>query len=285
MNWVISSLIMFASSAALYLLVRKSSLLKISSHFNNLAMFLIPFFIFASFGIITHQNFTISFNQFIVILSASIFFSYLGNTFSVLSIEYAPNPGYSLIISKSYVVLTTLVSVILFHSELSLKNTIAILFIIVFSTLIMLSQKTAKKTVNRLWLPLSIGSFFCWGLLSIFSRYIFDQGVSPIVFLTYVVFIVSLFILAEMKIKNISFSIIVHNSKLFVLIGILSALFNLFMMEAIKIAPNIGYVNAINAASISVVTILAILLLKDEFSLRKFIGVIGTTIGLLILLL
>jgi uncharacterized membrane protein len=53
---------------------------------------------------------------------------------------------------------------------------------------------------------------------------------------------------------------------------------------AINAAPNVGYVNAINAASISAVTIGAILLFKDEFSLKKFVGVIGISIGLLIML-
>jgi len=68
------------------------------------------------------------------------------------------------------------------------------------------------------------------------------------------------------------------------LIGIFSTGFNLFQFLAIQSAPNIGYVNAINASSISVVTILAIILFKDEFSKKKLIGVLGVTIGLLLLL-
>lgn len=276
---------MFVSSVVLYLLVRKSALLKNPSQFNNLAMFLIPFFIFLPIGIVTRQNFVISLNQLLIIILASIFFSYLGNKFSVLSIEYTPNPGYSLTLSKSYVVFTTLVSVLLFHSELSLKKAIGIILIIIFSALIMLSEKTAKKTVNKLWLPLSIGSFFCWGLLSLSSKYLFNQGVSPVVLLTYVVFVVSLLILLEMKMTKQSLSIIRNNSIIFILIGVLSASFNLFMMQSIKTSPNVGYVNAINAASISAVTVFAVLLFKDDFSLRKFIGVIGVTGGLLLLLI
>jgi uncharacterized membrane protein len=71
----------------------------------------------------------------------------------------------------------------------------------------------------------------------------------------------------------------------FVLIGIFSSVFNYFNFYSISIAPNVGYVNAINASSISLVTIFSILLFKDEFSWRKLYGVFGVTADLLLLLL
>lgn len=284
MNWVISSLIMFVSSVVLYLFVRKSALLKNPSQYNNLAMFIIPLFVFVFMGLISHQNFVIPFNQLLIIIFASLFFSYIGNVFSLISIEYAPNPGYSLVISKSYVVFTTLIAVLFFHSELTVKKALAIVLIVTFSALIMLSQKVLKKTVKKLWLPLSIGAFFCWGLLSLTSKYLFNQGVNLYVFLSYTYLFVSLCILIEMIKKKISLNPFKNNPWLFLLIGLSSIGFNLFQFLAIKLAPNIGYVNAINAASISAVTVFAVLLFKDDFSLRKFIGVLGVTVGLLILL-
>ena len=60
--------------------------------------------------------------------------------------------------------------------------------------------------------------------------------------------------------------------------------FNYFMQLGYTLAPNIGYVNATNAASISLVTIFAILLFKDEFSIKKLVGILGVTAGLLLLL-
>jgi uncharacterized membrane protein len=66
--------------------------------------------------------------------------------------------------------------------------------------------------------------------------------------------------------------------------GIFSTLFNLGQFEAIKLAPNVGYVNAINAASISMVTVFAVILFKDELTLRKAVGVLGVTTGLILLL-
>ena len=69
----------------------------------------------------------------------------------------------------------------------------------------------------------------------------------------------------------------------FLLIGILSTSFDIFNFKAVKIAPNVGYVNATNAASIGAVTIFAILLFKDEFSIRKLVGVLGVIGGLVLL--
>ncbi len=95
--------------------------------------------------------------------------------------------------------------------------------------------------------------------------------------------VVTICIVVEMFKKKIGFNGLIKKSMLS-LIGMCSIGFNLFQFMAISQAPNVGYVNAINASSISAVTICAILLFKDEFSKRKLIGVLGVTIGLLLLL-
>src|SRR3989338_5406931 len=162
MNWIASSIIMYVCSVALYLFVRKSSKSGNPSQYNNIAMFSVSLIILLFFDFSTNQNFTLSITQLAIIVTASVLFSYLGNVFSLISIEYAPNPGYSLVISKSYVVFTTLVAVLLFQSELTLRKTIAISVIVAFSGLIMLSQKALNIKRNKLWLPLAFGAFFCW---------------------------------------------------------------------------------------------------------------------------
>lgn len=276
---------MYASSVALYLFVRKSSKLGNPSQFNNLAMFFVPLVILLAVDFSVNQNFMLSLPQFVIITVAGILFSYLGNVFSLISIELAPNPGYSLVISKSYVVFTTLIAVLFFQAELTLKRAVAIVIIVGFSGLIMLSQKALNKSKNQLWLPLAIGAFFCWGLLSLTSKYLFNQGVSVYVFLTYAYLVVSICIILEMIKKKIGFGIIKKDPVNFFLIGLFSTGFNFLLFEAIRTSPNVGYVNAINASSISAVTIFAIVLFKDEFSKSKFLGILGVTIGLLLLLI
>lgn len=100
MTWIIASILMFLSSVALYLSVRKSNELKTPQQLNNLAMFLIPVIVYIFLAINSGTKFTLTTFEYILIIIQGIFFSYLGNTFSLKGIEYSPNPGYSLIISK-----------------------------------------------------------------------------------------------------------------------------------------------------------------------------------------
>lgn len=102
MTWIIASLIMFISSVIMYLLVRKSQLVKINNRLINIAMFLIPCLLYIPLSYYQHLTFLLSLKHLLIIFIASFFFSYLANVFSLTSIKLAPNPGYSLIISKSY---------------------------------------------------------------------------------------------------------------------------------------------------------------------------------------
>src|SRR3990167_10023822 len=166
MNWIFASILMFLSSVAMYLFVRKSNLLKTPRQLNNLAMFLIPVVVYLVLSVNTNTRFALKPFEYFLILIQAIFFSYLGTVFSLKGIEYAPNPGYSLIISKSYVVLTAVASVFIFNAPLTIKSVIAIIVIIAFSALIMVGKSKNIMKSNRLWLPYTIGAFFCWGLLA-----------------------------------------------------------------------------------------------------------------------
>ncbi|MBU0546545.1 hypothetical protein KKA13_04840, partial [Patescibacteria group bacterium] len=68
-------------------------------------------------------------------------------------------------------------------------------------------------------------------------------------------------------------------------IGLFGSSFNYFMQVAFNLAPNVGYVNATNAASISLLTLMSSFFFKDELTLKKMIGIFGVTAGLLLLFL
>lgn len=284
MNWLNFSSIMFFASVSLYLFVRKSSISNNPTQFNNLAMFLVPLVVYSAIGLSTNVNYQITFKEFVIIFFSGVVFSYLGNVFSLKSIELAPNPGYSLVLSKSYVVFTTIFSFLFLNGDLSLKKILAIALIVIFSALVTINPKQSRAVKSNLWLPLSFGAFFAWGFLSLVSKYLANLGVPTIVFLTYLYIVVSASVLLEIKIRKISLKNVNSFWKFFLAIGLSSAFFNYFTFAAIRIAPNVGYVNAINASSISLVTILSILLFKDEFAWRKLVGIFGITAGLLLLL-
>jgi len=284
-SWIAYSLMMFFSSVALYLTVRKSSLIKTPAYLTNLAMFAIPLIAYIIIGVVNSSSLSISFWQALILLATAVIFAYGGNKASLHAIDVAPNPGYSLVLSKSYVLFTTLVAVTLLGAEITAQRVLAILIIVSFSALIMINPKGAKKVKSEKWVLLSFGAFFAWGMLSLSSKYLFNNGVDTIAFLIYLYALVTFCIIFIDKVRISKIKEVSSSAKLLLIgTGIFSTLFNFGQFEAIKLAPNVGYVNAINAASISMVTVFAVILFKDELTLKKAIGVLGVTAGLVLLL-
>ncbi|MEO7364510.1 MAG: DMT family transporter [Candidatus Saccharimonadales bacterium] len=285
MNWIAYSLLMFFSSVALYLCVRKSSLVKIPTALTNLAMFAIPLIAYVIIGTSSNTKFSITAWHLVMLVVTAVVFAYGGNTMSLKAIEIAPNPGYSLVLSKSYVLFTTIVAVVFLNQGLTWRKAIAILLIVAFSALILVNRKSARHVKDNKWIWLSLGSFFAWGMLSLSSKYLFSHGVATYAFLIYLYALVTICIVSANKMGRKKLQNITTPHWLLLLgTGIFSALFNLVQFEAIRLAPNVGYVNAINAGSISLVTVLAVLLFKDELTSQKAIGIAGVTVGILLLL-
>jgi len=286
MTWVFFAGMMFVASIINYLLVRKSSLLKIPNRLVNLAMFGVPLVVYIIIAIVKGTTLMIEWWHLPLLFIIAIVFAYLGNKSSLRAIDLAPNPGYSLVLSKSYVLFTTLVAVTIMGAELTWRGGAAILMIVAFSIPIMVTREGEKKSKHRTWILLSLAAFFAWGMLSLSSKWLFVHGMDTIIFLIYMYTIVTVCIIA---IDRVKFSQIKQTSAkgLWILlsIGVVWAMFNLGQFEAINLAPNVGYVNAINAASIAAVTVFAVILFKDNLTWPKGIGVLGVTAGLILLLL
>ncbi|HNS64963.1 MAG TPA: DMT family transporter [Candidatus Woesebacteria bacterium] len=286
MNWIIASLLMFLSSVALYLGVRKSNTLKTPQQLNNLAMFLIPLLVYLVLTVKTPTSFALKPFEYLLILIQGIFFSYLGNTFSLKGIEYSPNPGYSLIISKSYVVFTAIASVFIFSAPLTIKSAIAIALIVLFSALITIEKNKNRTTSNKSWLPYTIGAFFCWGFLALSSKYLLNMGVPILTRLILSMVVVTVIIFGEIIFKKIAWKKVSKEQLItLLLIGIFGSSFNYYMQVAFNLAPNVGFVNATNAASISLLTLMSAFFFNDELTVKKTIGIFGVTAGLLLLFL
>ncbi len=286
MNWILASLLMFFSSVALYLCVRKSNTLKTPQQLTNLAMFLIPVLVYSVIAVSTPTSFTLRPVEYLLILIQGIFFTYLGNLFSLKGIELSPNPGYSLIISKSYVIFTSIASVFIFSAPLTFKSVVAILLIIIFSAFITLDKNKNNTAFNNLWLPYTMGAFFCWGLLALSSKYLLNLGVPILTRLILSMLVATGLIIREVAAKKI-FLIKINQPQIMTLIltGIFGSIYAYFMQVAFNLAPNVGYVNATNAASISLLALLSAYFFKDELTLKKMIGIFGVTAGLLLLFL
>lgn len=277
---------MFLSSVVMYLLIRKSNLLKTPQQLNNMAMFLIPVVVYLFMGVNQNINFQLKPFEYVVIIIQGIFFSYLGNVLSLKGIEYSPNPGYSLIIAKSYVVFTAIASIFVFNAPLTAKSVLAIFLIIGFSALIVADKSQNKKDSNKLWLPYTIGAFFCSGLLALSTKWLLNLGVPILARLIYSMLVVVALIIGEIKIKKVNvFNINKTQFIVLLLVGIFATGFNYFMQVAFNLAPNVGYVNAVNAGSVSLISLVSFFIFKDELPLKKMIGIVGVTVGLLVLFL
>lgn len=277
---------MFISSVALYLCVRKSNALKTPQQLNNLAMFLIPVLVYLVLIVRTPTNLLLTPFQYLLIIVQGIFFSYLGNMFSLRGIEYAPNPGYSLIISKSYVVFTAIASIFIFSAPLTISSVIAIALIILFSALITIEKDKNRTTSNKLWFPYTMGAFFCWGFLALSSKYLLNVGVPILTRLILSMVVTTMLILGEILYKKVEWKKISKDQyTTLLLIGMFGSSFNYFMQVGFNLAPNVGFVNAANAASISLLTVMSAFFFKDELTVKKMIGVVGVTVGLLLLFL
>lgn len=286
MNWIVASLLMFLSSVALYLGVRKSNQLQTPQQLNNLAMFLIPVVVYLVLTIRTPTNFSLTPLQYFLIIIQGVFFSYLGNSFSLKGIALAPNPGYSLIISKSYVVFTSVASIFLFSAPLTMQSVVAIGLIIAFSALITIDKAKHQTTSNTLWLPYTMGAFFCWGFLALSSKYLLNVGVPILSRLILSMMVTTVLIFGEVVYKKVNWKNLSKNQLItLVFIGVFGASFNYFMQVGFNLAPNVGFVNAANAASISLLTLMSAYFFKDELTIKKMIGVVGVTVGLLVLFL
>lgn len=286
MDWIIASLLMFLSSIVLYLFIRKAQIIKIPIEIYSLGMFGVPAVLLALIIFFSKYSFHVSLDHFLKLLIASIFFSWLGNVFSQRSILYAPNPGYALIISKSYVVFTSIVAVFLFGSELTLLRSLAILMIVGFSIPIILqTQKDNKNNVGVRWIFHSFGAFFAWAFLALMSTHLLRNGLNEFTLLFYLFLIVSTLIFIETKVRKAKMDINPVKLLIILVIGVSSLTFNLFMQIGFKNGPNPGYINAVNASSISMVTLLSAYFFKDELTFRKILGVFGVTAGLVLLFL
>lgn len=282
MPWLLFSSLMFVFSNLLYLLIRKAQIEKVKMSIYSISMFLVPAFIYFFLALTSQVSLFPTLPQFLLIAIVAFLWSYLGNFFSQRGILYAPNPGYSLILQKSYAILTTIAAFFLLSSEISQSKIVGIFIIVGFSALISFS-KEKKKSENK-WVLFSLGAHLCFAFGSLMSKYFLNIGLNPYTYLFYITLIVSALNLIESKATRLSFSLSSFQWLIVLGIGVANSFFGLFMQYGYKYAPNPGYVAAINTSSIMSLSLLSAVLFNDSLSAKKLIGVAGVFLGLLFII-
>lgn len=283
MSWILPDLLMFGCSVVLYITIRWATRRGLPVDMQNLANFTVPLPIFLGAALLAHARLAVTAHQLLVLLAGGVILGFLVNIASLQSIKIAPNPGYSLLISKSYVILTAPLAVPLLGAHLTVPALGAIIATVAFSALICLDKNRRQEFTTPAWLPLAFAAMVGWATLSLLAKYLFAHGVSTLAFLTYFWLFAAIAAVADTALNHEKRQQFLRFKYPMLVIGFGAAIFNICNFTAIRLAPNVGYVNATNAASIGAITVFAIILFKDEFSLRKLIGIAGAIASLVAL--
>lgn len=148
----------------------------------------------------------------------------------------------------------------------------------------MRENKIKKKIAkfSNSWILYSLVAMLC--TTGIYLIYKFTSNkIHPDLLLFYI-FLIDIILLTFLVLKE-KFSLRVSFWQFVILFiaSIVAVMTNIISVVSIRIAPNPGYFSAISSASIVIVTILSFVIFKSEINIRKFLGIMLTVIGLVIL--
>ncbi len=285
MNWAVATILMMFVSVCMYSLVRATKKYSVPPIINTFAMISLPVPLYALAVIAGHIHYSPSLQEIIVMVLQGLVLIYFGNLYALRGIESAPNPGYSVLISKMYVVFTAPASLLLFNSTLSQQSIVGIALIIGFSYLVMVEKKSVRKTSSSTWVSSTLIAFFCFGGIALSSKYLLQSGVPILIRLLFPGILASILYLPEANkgFRKIKWA----NQAILLLIGICfcSIAFNYLMQYAFAHSPNVGLVNAANAGSTALLAITSALIFHDHLSKRKLLGIAGVLCGVGLLFL
>lgn len=284
MSWILASLLMFAFSISFYLAVKKLQTLNVDKRIITLANYVIPTIIFFFISVSQGQRIIFSLFFILSIMVLRVLFNYVGTIAGYKSMEEAPNAGYSLVIQKSYAIYTLFAAALIYGSEISMRRFLLCGFILFCASLVAFS-KTTKTIKSYRWVLYAVLTMFCFGSISLSSKYFAAQGIQPAPQLFWSCLLTLLITIGDSARVKLNLIRITREVGIYmVILGLSVSGLYFFKLTAELAAPNLGYVAAINAASNAVYTVLVAKLFGDSLSPKKLLAVIGMTIGLILLL-
>ncbi len=283
-HWMVLTAIMFVSSVILYISIQKATKQGLSLALKNLTIFASPLVAFLVVAVVADVSLRVTWSQLCLLVPTGVIV-YANNLATLKSLERTPNPGYSLSIAKSFVVITTIAAVPLFGAQLTAGAIISILLIIGFMMMVSIDPSATKhQNTGRSWAVFALIAMVLTAGITLMAKHLSSQGVPTIAILVYYFGVGSVCTAIELAYKHIRLGHLRPHLKYLVLIGAANVSFNYFNYAALVAAPNVGYVNATNTASIGAITLASAWLLGDKLTARKSVGVAGV-IGSLWLLL
>ena len=281
MSWIVPALVTIGGSVLLYLCLRIFKQHHITTYIQNAVMFIPMTVVFGILSHISGDSLWIWWEMIWLMFCVSVVCSWLANYMSLKSMQTAPNIWYPLMVSKSYVALAAVIAVWLFWSTLTITDICAIFLIIWAMSLILISPNVEiKNTHDSSWIWPAIYAHIWRAGLALASKRFINYGIEPQVVNFWIGMSTSLVILLQAYIlkENLVPPKWSYMPALWVVIWMV--IFNRWLQEWYALAPNPGYINAANASSIALLTLVSAWIFGDELSTRKLIGIVWVVVGI-----
>jgi len=293
MPWYFYSIIAMLSFSAMVLLIKRIRDLGFSSRKINLFLFGFVFLDFILINVpsldktIASPNFWYSL-ELIFLTSIVAIFANLAN---IKSIGIAPNPGYSQAIKDTNILPVTILSVLIFGSEFSLLKIFGAVLILGGIFLLIkkeFSVNLKQRRRNFPWYIYSLGAalFFTAGALLLKKITLLGLSSKEINLFLFGLSWIGFLILNIQMLRGIT-----RDKKFsqFLKLAFLASCFsfsgNLFGLQAITLAPNPGYYEAIKSASVLIVTFLSTKFFSSDATPSRIFGTIVIILGVTLLVL
>ena len=136
---------------------------------------------------------------------------------------------------------------------------------------------------NWNWFTFALTSAILMTIVILIVKRGLNEGISSWLWLMYFyafnAILIATYLKSKKSIKKVSKFLL----SLLVVAAVIGVLANVALTQAIKIAPNPGYVSAVVSTQVLLVTIASIFLFKSEFTLKKGLGTILLVLGVILL--
>lgn len=294
MQWYVYSIIAMVSFSAMMLTIRKIRDAGFSSMQANVFLF---GFVLLGFGFLIGDELSQALEstnlwQALIFLAGASMCAIMANYADFKAVGLSPNPGYSQAIKNSNILSITIISVLVFNLSLDMPKIAGTLMIMAGICILVLFNQNSPKNEQRRensrfpWYIYSFATVIFFTAMILILKKMTLTGFSSIqinFFLfgfSFLGFVALGYREARSAFGNAKFRMFL---KLIFLASVFSLIGNYFDIEAIKLAPNPGYAQAIKNANVLMITMFSARFLSSEFSLRGIMGVAIVFTGIILL--
>ena len=291
MEWYLYSIIAMLSFSAMVLIIKKVRDCSFSSMQVNVFLF---GFVFVELSLLVNIDsnrimvISNSFWLFLVLLVLAAVAAIFANLADLKAVGIAPNPGYSQAVKNSNILPITVLSIFIFDLNFDLMKLIGAIFIILGIGALVLIKGNLKRPESTSWYLYSLVAviFFTVMILILKKATLLGFSSIQINFFLFGFCLIGFLILGYKEAKSVC-----SDKQFFLFLGLIflasffSLIGNLSDVEAIKLAPNPGYAQAIKNANILVITFLSTRFFSSDFTFTKVAGAIVVLIGIVFLVI